>query len=81
MLRHAMDGALIEQEDDCYLRARAEGVWAGSLDHASPDPGWAMNRDDACVPTFSARTFLGPGEVRPAVWLRWQTDPSLSLVA
>jgi hypothetical protein len=81
MLRRAMDGDLIEQDDDCYLRARAKGVWAGSLDKTTPDQGWAMGRDDACVPTFSARTFLGPGEMRPEVWLRWQTDPSLTIAA
>lgn len=81
MLRHAMEGELFEQNEDGYLRARAEGVWAGSLDHGLPDADWAMARSDACVPTFSARTFLGPDEMRPEVWLRWQADPSLSLAA
>jgi hypothetical protein len=79
LLRRAMAGDLIEQDDDSFIRARAEGVWAGSLDEASPDQSWAVSRDDACVPTFSARTFLGPSEMRPAVWLRWQTDPLLTL--
>ena len=81
LLRRAMACDLIEQDDDCFIRARAEGVWAGSIDQALPDQSWDVARDDACVPTFSARTFLGPAEMRPAVWLRWQTDPNLSLTS
>jgi hypothetical protein len=33
------------------------------------------------VPTFSARTFLGPEQMSPCVWLRWQDDTRLSLAA
>lgn len=74
-------GNLIAHHDDDYLDARADGVWAGSMDLTAPDPDWGLTRDDACIPTFSARTFLGPDEMKPAVWLRWRDDPAMSMVA
>lgn len=79
LLGRAVRGDLIAHDGDDYLRARGAGVWAGSLDLTPPEPGWRTGREDACIPTFSARTFLGPDEMKPCVWLRWQDDPRLSM--
>lgn len=87
ILRQMAAGDLIAQADDEFARARHRGVWAGGVDLAQPDPDWALNPDgapsctEACIPVFSARTFLGPDEMKPVVWLRWQTDPGLGMVA
>ncbi|MDT8854119.1 hypothetical protein RNZ50_03535 [Paracoccaceae bacterium Fryx2] len=82
LLKRCLAGEMIEHDGDSFLRARQEGVWAGSLDLTLPEPEWGGRADpEARVPTFSARTFLGPDEMRPCLWLRWQDDPRLSLVA
>lgn len=81
LLRSAMNEDIIENKDDSYVRARAEGVWAGSTDWTVPEPDWGFARTDAGVPTFSARTFLSPDEMKPEVWLRWKADPRFALTA
>ncbi|PIV74794.1 MAG: hypothetical protein COW55_08005 [Rhodobacteraceae bacterium CG17_big_fil_post_rev_8_21_14_2_50_65_11] len=59
--------------------AAATGVWAGSFDETPPEPEWGASVTPSVgFPTFSARTFLSPNEMKPAVWLRWQPDPTLS---
>lgn len=81
LLTRFSEGELIQNDGDDYLPARDAGVWAGSEDATYPDPEWRIARKDACIPTFSARTFLGPDEMNPCVWLRWQNDPRISLAA
>lgn len=81
LLKHMLDGEIIEHDEDSYLGAKEKGVWAGSVDFTPPEPVWGAVQADARVPTFSARTFLGPDEMKPCVWLRWQDDPRLALVA
>jgi len=81
LLGRAVRGELIAHDGDDYLRATDPGVWAGSLDVTRPEPEWRIGREDACIPTFSARTFLGPDEMKPCVWLSWQDDPRLSMAA
>jgi hypothetical protein len=80
-LKLAQDGEWIEDDGDDYIPSRENGVWAGSLDFSSPDPEWGLQKAGAQIPVFSARTFLGPEEMKPSVWLRWQDDPCLSFVA
>jgi hypothetical protein len=85
LLRGLVSGADFVDGDDAYCPARVPGVWAGSHDHAALEGEWGLVRacdracDDPGVPIFSVRTFLGPGEMRPTVWLRWRDDPALSL--
>lgn len=79
LLKKASMGDLMKHDGDDYLHASGPGVWAGSMDMSTPEPEWRIAQKDACIPTFSARTFLGPDEMKPAVWLRWQDDPRLSL--
>jgi hypothetical protein len=79
LLRRVVQGGLFEQDGDEYLPAN-EGVWAGSLDVTRPEPSWHIVQD-ATIATFSARTFLGPEQMKPCVWLRWRDDPRLSLGA
>lgn len=81
LLRSVIQGRLLEQDGDEYLRARETGVWAGSQDVTSADQGWRFEQEEALIPTFSARTFLSPDEMKPEVWLRWQDNPRLSMVA
>jgi hypothetical protein len=81
LLRSVIQGCLFAQDGDDYLRAREAGVWAGSQDVTSAEQGWRFEQEEALIPTFSARTFLSPDEMRPDVWLRWQDDPRLSMVA
>lgn len=79
LLRAGAFGTRIEHDGDLYLRAAACGVWAGSQDATPPEPEWGtLAISCAGVPTFSARTFLSPDEMKPEVWLRWQSDPRLS---
>lgn len=80
-LKLAQDGEWIEDNGDDYIQSRENGVWAGSLDFSSAEPEWGLQQADAQIPVFSARTFLGPEEMKPSVWLRWQDDPCLSFVA
>jgi hypothetical protein len=75
LLRAGASSSRIEHDGDCYIRAGTTGVWAGSFDETPPEPEWGAS---VGVPTFSARTFLSPNEMKPAVWLRWQLDPALS---
>ena len=62
----------IIDRDDEYLPG-GDGVWAGGLDSAAPDPSWgtAFQSSDNPLPVFSIRTYLGEAEMRPTVWLRW----------
>ncbi|WP_096787628.1 hypothetical protein [Rhodobacter sp. CZR27] len=82
LLKRCLAGGMIEHDGDSYLRAKEEGVWAGSLDLTLPEADWGvLTQPEARVPTFSVRTFLEPDEMKPCVWLRWQDDPRLSLAA
>lgn len=79
LLRAGASSARIEHDGDSYIRAAATGVWAESFDETPPEPEWGASVTPSVgVPTFSARTFLSPNEMKPAVWLRWQPDPTLS---
>lgn len=76
-LRGLEGGRLIEDADDQFVAARVGGVWAGSLDRMAPEEDWGLQADSGIgIALFSARTFLGPGEMRPTVWLRWNDDPA-----
>lgn len=81
VLRGVARGALILDDGDCCAPAVAPGLWAGSLDRTELEPDWGLAFDDAAtrVPVFSVRTFLGPAEMRPTLWLKWRNDPSLRL--
>ncbi len=81
LLKRTVDGGSFEQDEDQYVAAKQEGVWAGSLDTAVPGPDWNLGMDLTQVPTFSVRTFLGADQMKPTVWLRWRSDPRLSLAA
>lgn len=81
LLRRVVQGRAFAHEGDEYLSAGDAGVWAGSQDSTRPDPSWGIVREEACIPTFSARTFLGPDQMKPCVWLQWQDDPRLSIAA
>jgi hypothetical protein len=81
ILRHAAKARLIEDGEDHYAAGLQPGVWAGRVDLSDPEPEWGLSysNPEARVPVFSARTFLGPEQMRPTLWLRWKDDPSLSL--
>jgi hypothetical protein len=82
VLRQSMTGNSIEHDGDSYVLARESGIWAGSHDLTDPEPEWGgLMNPAAKVPTFSVRTFLGPDEMKPCLWLRWQEDPRLSMAA
>jgi hypothetical protein len=81
LLRRVVQGGSFAHEWDEYLSGGEAGVWAGSQDATRPDPSWGVAREDVCIATFSARTFLGPDQMKPCVWLRWKDDPRLSLAA
>ena len=79
LLRTGTTDTKIEHDGDSYMRAVTPGVWAGSFDATPAEAIWGKAATPSIgVPTFSARTFLSPDEMKPAVWLRWQPDPTLS---
>lgn len=69
-----MHGALIEDEGDDFARALLPGLWAGAVDFSGAEADWGLGfaKDTDRVPVFSARTFLGPGEMRQGLWQKWQ---------
>lgn len=74
-------GAWIVEGGDEFHRAAAPGLWAGGHDGMAADPDWGLaTRDLPPVPIFSARTFLGPGQMRPTVYLRWKDDPACRIL-
>lgn len=81
VLRGVARGALVLDDGDCCAPALAAGLWAGSLDRTELEPDWGLAFDDAAtrVPVLSVRTFLGPAEMRPTLWLKWRNDPALRL--
>lgn len=88
LLRRLGSGELIVDADDQFVPAGTgrsgppaiEGVWAGAVDTCDFDPGWGLIRTGAApVLVFSARTFLGPDQMRPTLWLKWNRDPALSV--
>lgn len=80
LLRHLGTGEVIEDAGDQFLPARAEGVWAGSLDHSALEADWGLVPTGTTpLPLFSVRTFLGPDQMRPTLWARWRRDPALSV--
>lgn len=77
LLRGLAQGRDFMDNGDHFMPAVAKGVWAGSLDKAALDADWGLvGRDDGGVPIFSARTFLGEDEMRPAVWYAWKRGTS-----
>lgn len=69
---------IICHDGDSYLSADAEGVWAGSVDESGLEPDWCLD-GSAPVAMFSVRTFLGPDQMKPEVWLKWNGDASLTI--
>jgi hypothetical protein len=66
-------GKAFEDKDGLFLPAGADGLWAGCFDTMEAETDWDLWCQGAPrVPLFSVRTFLGPDEMRPMVWLRWQ---------
>ena len=75
--RNASADRIIREDDERFVQGVETGLWAGGLDDSAPEPDWPF--EDAKVPIFSARTFLGPNEMRPTVWLRWQDAEHLRM--
>jgi hypothetical protein len=73
--RLARDEVLVDAGDEA-ISARNQGVWAGCRDVSRVEDDWGLTAttEGAAVPTFSARTFLGPDEMRPTLWLRWSAS-------
>ncbi len=71
---------VMEEAGNHYLRARAAGLWAGSLDLSALEPDWGLSfgAPEGRIVVLSVRTFLGPDEMRPTLWCRWQGDPALT---
>lgn len=69
------------EDDDTFISAKTDGLWAGSWDHCAIEEDWNLRMVDpgALVPVFSARTFLAPEQMRPSVWLRWNDDPHVTM--
>lgn len=67
---------LIIDDGDHYGSSRHVGVWAGSEDVSRAESEWGFcdPTGSLSIPVFSARTFLGPDEMRPMVYLRWKKD-------
>lgn len=67
--------------EDRFVPAVAQGVWAGSPDHAGLDADWGLvaAEQGEGVPFFSVRTFLGEDEMRPTVWLAWKNGGGTGL--
>lgn len=72
--------AMIEDGADQFVRALKPGVWAASPDRMALDPDWGLcSRADVGILMISMRTFLGPDEMRPTLWLRWRADPACKI--
>jgi len=72
--------AVIEDRAEHFLRASTPGVWAVSPDRMALDPDWRLQSPTGTgIPLYSMRTFLGPNEMRPTLWLRWRDDPSCQI--
>jgi hypothetical protein len=72
----------IEDGDDAFVPSLEPGVWAGSPDQEVPEPELAACLGSGSrLPLFSVRTFLGPGEMRPTLWLRWRRDRRMTMDA
>lgn len=73
LLSHLRRATPLTDAGDEFVPSAATGLWAGSIDHSAPDPAWPVvwTADAPPVPTFSARTFLGPDQMRPTLWLAW----------
>jgi hypothetical protein len=88
LLRRLRSGELIVDADDQFVPGGSErnrdpaivGVWAGALDKTELESGWGLIPTGTSeVSVFSVRTFLGPDQMRPALWLKWNGDPALSV--
>jgi len=74
--------AVIEDREEHFLRASMPGVWAVSPDRMALDPDWGLQSPAVTgIPLYSVRTFLGPNEMRPTLWLRWRDDPACQITA
>lgn len=73
--------ALIADSGDTFVSAIQSGVWAGRLDRSPLEEDWGLSLSDGAeaISFFSARTFLGPQEMRPTLFAQWQRDPRLSV--
>ncbi len=76
LLRQLAREEILADAGDEAISARDEGVWAGCRDVSQVENDWGLTAttEGAVVPTFSARTFLGPDEMRPTLWLRWSAS-------
>ena len=83
LLRNQALGRMINDAEDSLIRAVAKGVWAGGVDQMSPEVDWGLTLCDgaARLPGFSVRTFLGPAQMRPTVWLKWNDDQTMQMAA
>lgn len=74
VLRALAQAEVIEDGAERYLRACQSGVWAGSVDRSALEEDWGLSYGTEAAPivVFSVRTFLGPDEMRPTLWLSWQ---------
>jgi hypothetical protein len=76
--RRMQAGALIEDGGRHALPAREPGLWCERLRWwtGEADAGWATAPEpspgEVPVPVLFLRTFLGPGQMRPDLRLRWE---------
>mgnify|MGYP001299841129 CR=1 FL=1 len=72
---------LIADNGDHYGTAKHDGVWAGSEDTSRAESEWGFcdPTGSLSIPIFSARTFLGPDEMRPLIYLHWKNDADGSI--
>ena len=83
LLRDQASGRMIGVGEDSLIRAVAPGAWAGGVDQIFPEDDWGLTLCDGAtrLPLFSVRTFLGPAQMRPTVWLKWNDDPLMQMAA
>lgn len=76
-------GRVIADAGDRLIQAVTPGVWAGGIDETRLEDDWSLTLSDpaARIAVFSARTFLGPGQMRRAIWAKWHADPAVPVAA
>ncbi|SFE93335.1 hypothetical protein [Roseivivax sediminis] len=63
--QHFVDGA------DYFATVRDDGVWAGAFEDAQEERWWPTAKGCVSFRWMAFRTFLGPDEMRPVIWHRW----------
>ena len=83
LLRNQALGRMINDAEDSLIRAVAQEAWAGGVDQMPPEDDWGLTLCDGAtrLPVFSLRTFLGPAQMRPTVWLKWNDDQTMQMAA